>query len=164
MLLPLSLVFTAPSKDFIFDRQNGLLTYPRWFWQKPETKPFKDIRFDVTSTNKGGRMICIPHTYVKGNFWIPMRNYFIHDDRAYFGIFVWYMDKNRPLPPGEAFDPYRIKDYDRRVKELGFNNPRTKPLYDGDPEVPVHTYRKAYSDYIEKNGVTVGYEPNLGQD
>jgi len=34
------------------------------------------------------------------------------------------MDKNRPLPPGKIFDPYRQKDYERRKKE-GF----PKPLY-----------------------------------
>ena len=37
---------------------------------------------------------------------------------------VWYMDKNRPLPPGTAFDPYRQKDFERRKAE-GF----PKPLY-----------------------------------
>ena len=34
------------------------------------------------------------------------------------------MDKNRPLPPGTAFDPYREKDFERRKAE-GF----PKPLY-----------------------------------
>ena len=41
-----------------------------------------------------------------------------------WSFMVWYMDKNRPLPPGEIFDPYRQKDYERRKKE-GF----PKPLY-----------------------------------
>ena len=35
---------------------------------------------------------------------------------------TWYMDKNRPLPPGEVFDPYREKDYLRREAE-GFPDP-----------------------------------------
>ena len=34
------------------------------------------------------------------------------------------MDKNRPLPPGTAFDPYREADFQRRKAE-GF----PKPLY-----------------------------------
>ena len=41
-----------------------------------------------------------------------------------WSFIVWYMDKNRPLPPGKVFDPYRQKDYERRKKE-GF----PKPLY-----------------------------------
>ena len=40
---------------------------------------------------------------------------------------LWYMDKNRPLPPGDAFDPYRERDYERR-KAAGF----PKPLFPSD--------------------------------
>ncbi len=47
---------------------------------------------------------------------------------------VWYMDKNRPLPPGTAFDPYRQKDFDRRKAE-GF----PKPLYSSDIPTPEAT-------------------------
>ena len=36
------------------------------------------------------------------------------------------MDKNRPLPPGTAFDAYRKRDYQRR-KAAGF----PYPLYPG---------------------------------
>ena len=35
---------------------------------------------------------------------------------------VWYMDKNRPLPPGTAFDPHRDADFERRKAE-GFPPP-----------------------------------------
>lgn len=35
---------------------------------------------------------------------------------------VWYMDKNRPLPPGTDFDAYREKDFERRKAE-GFPPP-----------------------------------------
>lgn len=34
-----------------------------------------------------------------------------------WSFFVWYMDHNRPLPPGKIFDPYRYKDYLRRKKK-----------------------------------------------
>jgi len=40
----------------------------------------------------------------------------------YWSFYVWYMDKNRPLPPGTAFDAYRKKDYERRKAE-GFPAP-----------------------------------------
>ena len=34
-----------------------------------------------------------------------------------WSFIVWYMDKNRPLPPGKVFDPYRKRDYERRKAE-----------------------------------------------
>ncbi len=47
-----------------------------------------------------------------------------HDNKDFWNFTIWYMDKNRPLPPGTAFDPYREKDFERRKAE-GF----PKPLY-----------------------------------
>ena len=47
---------------------------------------------------------------------------------------VWYMDKNRPLPPGTAFDAYREKDFERRKAE-GF----PKPLYKSTIPTPEAT-------------------------
>ena len=47
-----------------------------------------------------------------------------NDINDYWNFTIWYMDKNRPLPPGTAFDPYRQKDFERRKAE-GF----PKPLY-----------------------------------
>jgi hypothetical protein len=44
------------------------------------------------------------------------------------------MDKNRPLPPGTAFDPYRQQDYERR-KKLGF----PRPLYYSNIPTPEAT-------------------------
>ena len=46
------------------------------------------------------------------------------DIYAFWDFVVWYMDKNRPLPTGTAFDPYREADFQRRKAE-GF----PKPLY-----------------------------------
>ena len=43
---------------------------------------------------------------------------------------IWI--KNRPLPPGEAFDPYRKKDFQRRKAE-GFPPP-LYPSYIDTPE------------------------------
>ncbi|WP_157926205.1 hypothetical protein [Tenacibaculum maritimum] len=44
------------------------------------------------------------------------------------------MDKNRPLPPGSAFDAYREQDYQRR-KAAGF----PKPLYPSKIATPEAT-------------------------
>ncbi|MCC8170562.1 MAG: hypothetical protein LIP00_02005, partial [Parabacteroides sp.] len=37
-------------------------------------------------------------------------------------FFLWYMDRNRQLPPGKRLDPYRVKDFLRRESE-GFPKP-----------------------------------------
>ena len=47
---------------------------------------------------------------------------------------TWYMNKNRPLPLGELFDPYREADFQRRKAE-GF----PKPLYPSDIPTPETT-------------------------
>ena len=52
----------------------------------------------------------------------------------HWSYIVWYMDKNRPLPSGTAFDAYRQRDYERR-KAAGF----PKPLYPSDIETPEAT-------------------------
>lgn len=44
-----------------------------------------------------------------------------------WSFYVWYMDKNRPLPPGDAFDAYRQQDFERRKAE-GFPPPLYKSL------------------------------------
>ncbi len=47
---------------------------------------------------------------------------------------VWYMDKNRPLPPGREFDPFRQADFERRKAE-GF----PFPMYPSDIPTPEAT-------------------------
>ena len=57
-----------------------------------------------------------------------------HKIDDYWAFTVWYMDKNRPLPPGTAFDSYRQKDFERRKAE-GF----PKPLYHSNIKTPEAT-------------------------
>ena len=59
------------------------------------------------------------------------------DIYAFWEFVVWYMDKNRPLPPGTAFDPYRKEDYKRRRGE-GF----PPPIYDSYIETPEDSKRQ----------------------
>ena len=61
--------------------------------------------------------------------WIIMS--WSNNPMEYWSFYVWYMDKNRPLPPGSAFDPYRKKDYERRKAE-GF----PAPLYESKIPTP----------------------------
>lgn len=61
--------------------------------------------------------------------WIKMNWH--ESPMEYWSFYVWYMDKNRPLPPGSAFDPYRKKDFERRKAE-GF----PPPLYESKIPTP----------------------------
>ena len=113
--------FTHPQKILILDRLNGIITFPGFLYGKAITMPFEEVLAEV----RGG--------YGAGMATLAL----LHQNKltAYSAILestplqswsfmVWYMDKNRPLPPGKVFDPYRQKDYERRKKE-GF----PKPLY-----------------------------------
>ena len=60
---------------------------------------------------------------------------------ASISFYVWYMDRNRPLPPGEMLDEYREADYLRRKSE-GF----PKPQYYSSIKTP------EWSGAIEKYG------------
>ena len=112
--------YKHPKKLLILDRLNGLVTYPGFLYSKPYTMSFSDVVAKIVSS--GGRASLVFYHYngitgtsISAGDYIPIRNW---------SFIVWYMDKNRPLPPGEAFDPYREKDFHRRKAE-GF----LPPLY-----------------------------------
>ena len=112
--------YKHPKKLLILDRLNGLVTYPGFLYSKPYTMFFSDVVAKIVSS--GGRASLVFYHYngitgtsISAGDYIPIRNW---------SFIVWYMDKNRPLPPGEAFDPYREKDFHRRKAE-GF----LPPLY-----------------------------------
>ena len=112
--------YKHPKKLLILDRLNGLVTYPGFLYSKPYTMSFSDVVAKIVSS--GGRASLVFYHYngitgtsISAGDYIPIRNW---------SFIVWYMDKNRPLPPGEAFDPYRKKDFQRRKAE-GF----LPPLY-----------------------------------
>jgi hypothetical protein len=121
--------FFAPgNKKIIFNRLKGTVQLPGILWDKPHIIKFNELHavLSVASVAAPGMQISARRTR---SWW----------DRAGGGVniniggktpweswslWVWYMDKNRPLPPGEALDPYRKKDYARR-KSDGF----PRPLY-----------------------------------
>ena len=120
--------YKHPKKLLILDRLNGLVTYPGFLYSKPYTMSFSDVVAKIVSS--GGRASLVFYHYngitgtsISAGDYIPIRNW---------SFIVWYMDKNRPLPPGEAFDPYRKKDFQRRKAE-GFPPP-LYPSYIDTPE------------------------------
>ncbi|PXV63757.1 hypothetical protein CLV62_1126 [Dysgonomonas alginatilytica] len=113
-------------RKFIFNRENGTLTMRatvlNWI-PRTITIPFEDARIGVSGTPLAQSI----GVMISGNKFWHIKITAIQDSTDWtncMSFLVWYMDRNRPLPPGEDLDAYRQKDYERRKAE-GF----LKPLY-----------------------------------
>ena len=113
----------------VLDRLNGMVTYPGFLFSKPCSVPFDELLASVASfANAGASLVFYHYNGITGTS-ISAEDY---KPSGNWSFIVWYMDKNRPLPPGEAFDPYRKKDFQRRKAE-GFPPP-LYPSYIDTPE------------------------------
>ena len=115
--------YTVPPKEIILNRQNGTFTFPNWFYGKQCTIPFIETKAVWASSGQisgaVGMRLMVQHP--KGPKGADISMHAGGYENAW-SFMVWYMDKNRPLPPGDAFDPYRDKDFERRKAE-GFPPP-----------------------------------------
>ena len=103
---------------FVFNRMNGTVTLPAPFpipFLPKRTILFSDVFFGISWT----QMVFRYAKYLNIGV-IVWYEY----NLSVWGFFVQYMDKNRPLPRGSAFDAYREQDFKRRQAE-GF----PKPIY-----------------------------------
>jgi hypothetical protein len=117
----------GPDKAIIYDRLKGFVSLPDTLWGKQYIVPFTELEAVLSQVGR----IQAPGLVLAARF--PRRKWFdvfkpsIHigfgrDPFAAWAFIVWYMDKNRPLPPGSAFDPYRTIDEQRRANE-GYPSP-----------------------------------------
>ncbi len=120
-------IFIKQKAYIILNRETGLFTFPyRINKYKSYVLPFNDaIVFWVgtggVTGNLGIELVAQhPDKKIGGSSLEAHETNF----RKIWSFYVWYMDKNRPLPPGTAFDAYRQQDFERRKAE-GF----PKPLY-----------------------------------
>ncbi|REH56731.1 hypothetical protein C7448_101774 [Tenacibaculum gallaicum] len=125
-------------KIFELNRLEGTVTYPDNFFRPPLKGKFKDLKAVISiSGNIDGY---VDTEYLKFvNTFKPRKidllyTFYGDEPRREWSFMVWYMDKNRPLPPGNTFDPYRQQDFERR-KALGF----PKPLYPSNVPTPEAT-------------------------
>ncbi|MFC5047196.1 hypothetical protein ACFSTE_12080 [Aquimarina hainanensis] len=125
------LFLTKKDKEFILDRDQGLMQYPNSWWYPSIVTSFNDAR--IVLLNEGKYQYPVLKALTKGFLAFPYRIVDFHP-LNFWSFMVWYMDKNRPLPPGDAFDPYRQRDYERR-KAAGF----PKPLYPSEISTPEAT-------------------------
>ena len=130
--------YTHPPKKIILDRLNGIITFPGIFYGKPITMPFDKV-LPVSKFNgigAGESLGFCHHKILATDIDLD------YTPKSSWSFIVWYMDKNRSLPPGKVFDPYRKRDYERRKAE-GF----PEPLYEswiGNPE-----YSQFYKERIQ---------------
>ena len=107
------------NKKLILSRVDGMFSYPNYMSNKAAVIRFNEaVLFFAHKGKMAVPVLTAPYTNVKfGGFTLS-----IVDINRELSFYVWYMDKNRPLPPGSAFDPYRQKDFERRKAE-GFPPP-----------------------------------------
>lgn len=126
--------YIAPRKYFVVNRQTGKLKVPI-SEKKPEVWISFEEGFGYEKTayldDFYTSLFFQTNPEVKPGAVFSLTSFQTED---YWNFIVWYMDKNRPLPPGTAFDTYRDKDFNRRKAE-GF----PKPLYPSNIETPEHT-------------------------
>ncbi|WP_438712657.1 hypothetical protein ACSTS3_10540 [Aquimarina muelleri] len=125
-------------KIFELNRLEGTVAYPDRFFNPPLEGKFKDLKAVISvSGNIDGYA---DSEYLKFvNTFKPRKldllyTFYGSDPQKDWSFYVWYMDKNRPLPLGTAFDPYRQQDFERRKAE-GF----PRPLYPSDIPTPEAT-------------------------
>src|SRR5690554_660781 len=91
---------------------------------------FTDIKFGYTSGGPnliGGYMLQILRPDRFGTFELfTLGCGNCYEDLSFL---TWCMDKNRPLPPGKPFDPFREKDFQRRKREKFPPPPCTRPTF-----------------------------------
>ena len=128
--------FTMPKKEQILNRKAGTITFTGFLWADNITMRFDDVRLTqaggMSGTSPGPIRLAVERPESLG---VPshfnMLAGDVYKDRSFL---TWYMDKNRPLPPGSAFDPYRQQDFERRKAE-GF----PPPLYPSTVPTPEAT-------------------------
>ncbi|WP_417786018.1 hypothetical protein [Tenacibaculum sp.] len=126
--------YTRPKKSLVLDRLEGLITVPNTLYFKAHTMPFQDALAAWSVKNSGVLPISPRLSLFHPNGFTSrdvMGLYVIED----WSFIVWFMDKNRPLPPGSAFDEYRQADFERR-KAAGFPMPLFPSHFDTPEATP----------------------------
>ncbi|CAA0216106.1 hypothetical protein [Tenacibaculum maritimum] len=126
--------FVAPIKYLVYDRMNGIITVTRAFRSSvaiPFSSGYGLKGYSNTSPGVISAQLNFVSSKKKPRVGGIIAHHLVEDNWSFM---VWYMDKNRPLPPGSAFDAYREQDYQRR-KAAGF----PKPLYPSKIATPEAT-------------------------
>lgn len=114
-----------------FHRLTGMIEIPKRFfagWNGATiTFPFSD-QYITWVPGFGGAMYRLSYPNSRAS-----RHFLAADMRKEFSFILWFMDRNRQLPPSKRLDPYRVKDFLRRESE-GF----PAPLRRANIRIPSH--------------------------
>ncbi|QZE14225.1 hypothetical protein K4L44_17200 [Halosquirtibacter laminarini] len=137
----------------IFDRLNGLVQVPTKGSLPPQLFRFEDLHIVayLGSKSAAARIVKIETSRTIVQLFKRSINIPFYDVIASqsWSFCVWYMDKNRPLPLGTALDPYREKDYQRRLSEG-----MPEPLYPSFISTPEHFDKNFHRMYELNKDVT----------
>ncbi len=117
-LLLMVYAFRVPPRVLILDRLNDEVTFLKRNRKKSITFKFSEGETRIGYLEDFDEILTLREKENRRNTGIIVE-IMLEDTWARY---VWFMDKNRPLPPGTAFDPYREKDFQRRKAE-GFPPP-----------------------------------------
>lgn len=119
-----------------FNRKLGTVTFPSKFTKKHKTINFKSLKFYTlyypVYPEKRGIYYEVIIQDAEDKELLSL--YVTQHSTSFYSTLVWYMDKNRPLPPSKFFNKYRKQDYERR-KHKGF----PPPLYPSEIEITEET-------------------------
>ncbi|MDU1906690.1 MAG: hypothetical protein E6772_18145 [Dysgonomonas sp.] len=138
LILYLIYNFSFPRRRIEFNRLEGTVTVPAF------ALPFhRTLKFDKVQVNAYTKrfQMAIPYRYLA----LTLIGEYAQA-QEWWSFYMWYMDKNRPLPNGSLLDPYREKDYLRRKAE-GF----PAPLYPATIDTP--EWKEAEEKYGDKEAV-----------
>ena len=127
--------FTMPHKECIFNREDGLVTFPGFYWQPNITMPVTKVLFIRSAPSAqgiGSHLLQIARPDKSYSLYMASLDNTCYEDLSFY---LWYMDKNRPLPPGSAFDEFRDVDFERR-KKAGFPKPLFPAAFDTPEATP----------------------------
>ncbi len=144
LVLVLSLVIYSifmPNYVYVFNRLDGLVTLPLMWGMESWTIPYEKLVYIKSMSRLGVVNLAIVHPKP----WAINRGRGLVEEEI--SRYAWFMDKNRPLPPGSAYDKFRELDYKRRKAE-GFQ----EPLYPSDflitEETKEHEKEKKEFKYV----------------
>jgi len=127
--------FTMPKKETIFDRKNSLLTFPGFMWHKNITMSIHTVEFAFSQPSAQGQGAYELRIVRPDKMFSQAIMAFGGTCYEDLSLILWYMDKNRPLPPGDGFDEFRVQDYERRKSE-GFPKPLFPARFDTPEATP----------------------------
>ncbi len=135
----LVLFFTMPKKYWVFNRRSQIVTVPGRYYKKGHDIPVDEMRIETrmsgsatTGPTRVYPVAIVPSNIVERILKINIISLETLNQAKnlykLWSYYTWYMDENRPLPPGKIFDHCREREFKDR-KKRGFPMPMYYSLF-----------------------------------